>query len=118
MSIIESIRQLAQAGNVSYSGHATSQMISRNILSDVVEGILSANDNQIVEVQSPSNTPGKAHRDSRYLVYSPSSEDVVVVSLLLSQPTPEVRVVTAERVDDGVWERIEGGNPAIVRKST
>lgn len=116
MSIIASIRMQAQAGNISYTGHATQRMISRNITSETVERILSANDNQIVDIQSPSKKVGKEHTDSRYLVYSPNNEDVIVVSLLLSQPKPEVRVVTVEQVDDDIWDRNKGGNPAIKRK--
>jgi len=116
LSIIDSIRQLAQAGDISYTSHAINQMLARGISTDTVERILGAQDNQIVETQSPSVTPGMQHRDSRYLIYSPSQEDVIVVSLLLSQPTPEVRVVTTERVEDDKWNRVEGGNPAIVRK--
>ncbi len=91
-------------------------MLARGILSDTVEGILGASDNQLIETQSPSATPGKEHVNSRFLIYSPTQDDVVVVSLLLLQPDPEVRVVTAEHVDDSIWDKIEGGNPAIVRK--
>ena len=118
MGTIEVIRQLAKSGKITYSGHATSRMISRNISSESVEKTLCANDNQIVETQSPSSIPGREHQDSRYLVYSPSKESIVVISSLISRPNPEILVVTIERVDDTVWDKVEGGNPAIIRKTT
>ena len=116
MSTIETIRQLAQTDDVAYTKHAINQMFERSITSVIVEEILGANDNQIIEKQSPSIMPGKQHTDSRYLIYSPNKEDVIVVSLILSQPKPEVRVITVEWVNDDIWNRVEGGNPAIIRK--
>lgn len=117
MTIEEHIRQLANDGQVSYTSHAFGQLLARGITTDTVETILKASDNQIVEIQSPSTTPGKEHVDPRYLVYSPgNADDVIVVSVLLESPEPEIRVITAEYLDDTVWDKKEGCIPAIVRK--
>ena len=115
--IINSIRQLAIEKKISYTEHAQNQMFARNIFISTVESILEASDNQIIEIQSEKDKNSKGYCDNKYLIYSPDNkEDVIVVSMLFSQPEPEIRVVTVERVDEEKWLRVDGGNPAILRK--
>ena len=117
MSRIETIRQLANNNSITYSWHAMEQLLNRNITTDIVKMVLQSGDNQLIEVQSRSRTPGKEHANDRLLVYAPTvDDDVIVVSVILDQPSSEIRVITAEHVDENVWERKEGQNPGLVRK--
>ena len=117
MSLIEIIRQLAGDNSITYTGHAMDQLLNRNITTDSVKKVLQSGDNQLIEVQSRSRTPGKEHADDRLLVYAPTvDDDIIVVSVILSKPSSEIRVITAEHVDESIWERKEGQNPGLVRK--
>lgn len=117
MSIIETIRQLAGNNNITYTGHAMDQLLNRNITTDIVKKILQSGDNQLIEIQSPSRTPCKEHADDRLLIYAPTvDDDIIVVSVILSLPSSEIRVITAEHVDENVWKRKEGQNPELIRK--
>lgn len=116
-SDLPTIRQLAQNGAFSFSDHAFAQMLSRNITYDDVERILISQTNQIVECQSPSQTPGKQHKDERVLLYDPCDEkDAIIIFVVLLVPSPDIRVVTVENVDDAIWKREKGKNPCLVRK--
>lgn len=114
---LPSIRRLAQNGAFSFTNHAYDQMLNRDVSYDDVEAILTSPTNQIIECQSPSSTPGKEHNDERVLLYDPyGPKDAIVVFVALFIPTPELRIVTIENVDNAVWERKEG-TPCLVRKS-
>ena len=117
MSLIETIRQLAGNNSITYTGHAMDQLMNRNITTDIVKQVLQSEDNQLIEIQSRSHTPGKEHADDRLLVFAPTvDDDIIVVSVILTQPSSEIRVITAEHVDENVWERKEGQNPGLIRK--
>ena len=111
------IRQLACNGAFSYTGHAFTQMLDRDITYDDIEAILVSATNQLIECQSPSNTPGKEHRDERLLFYDPFySKEIILICIILFQPMPEIRVITAEMVDHTKWEKNEGSVPCLIRK--
>ena len=110
------VRRLVQNGAYSFSDHAYSRMLERDISFDDLEAILTSCTNQIIECQSPSMTPGKEHADERVLLYDPrSSKDAIVVFIVLFTPTPELRVITVENVDEKIWKRKQG-IPCLVRK--
>lgn len=111
------IRQLASNGALSFTEHASQQIISRGISCDNVENILTSQTNQIIEYQSPSCTPGRTHTNERVLVYDPHSRiDAIVVLCPLFLPTPEIRIITVEIVDEAVWIRQNGKIPCLVRR--
>lgn len=111
------IRQLAQNGAFSITSHAYDQMRDRGITYDDVESILTSATNQIIETQSPSRTPGKAHADERVLLYDPcGGKDAIVIFVALLVPAPDLRIVTVEHVDNAKWERKGGQVPCLVRK--
>ncbi len=111
------IRRLASNGAFSFTGHASQQIISRGISYDDVESILTSQTNQIIECQSPSCAPGKPHTNERVLVYDPQSRtDAIVVFCPLFLPTPEIRIVTVEIVDDTIWIRQNGQIPCLIRR--
>ena len=117
MGLIEDVRFLAKQGKASYSSHALNRLLSRNISTSTVKSILTDNNNQLIEIQSKSNTLGMEHKDDRLLVYSPnSSEEVIVVTVLVCKPQKELRIITAERVDYSIWDKHDGNNPALTRK--
>ncbi len=118
MGLIETVRALACNKDITYTGHAMNQLLTRGISTETVEKILQDNNNQLIEVQSKSHTPGKQHANDRLLVYSPEDEhDVIVISIIQENPDSEIRVITAEYVDEDVWSRLNGQNPCLVRKS-
>ena len=91
-------------------------MLKRDVSFDDVEAILISPTNQIIECQSPSSTPGKEHADERVLLYDPcGSKDTIIIFVVLFTPTPDLRVVTVENVDEEIWERKEG-IPCLARK--
>lgn len=111
------LRCVARAKSITYSEHALDQMLTRGISSDDVEEILESDTNQLIEIQPPSATPGRMHRDERDLIYDPNhSPDAIVVIVLLFNPLPEIRVVTVELPASDIWERHLGENPALRRK--
>lgn len=115
-SDLPTVRHLAQNGAFSFTNHAYAQMLMRDVSFDDVEAILISHTNQIIECQSPSMTPGKEHADERVLLYDPrSSKDAIVVFIVLFTPTPELRVITVENVDERIWKRKQG-IPCLVRK--
>lgn len=115
-SDLPTVRLLARNGAFSFTNHAYMQMLNRDVSFDDVEAILISPTNQIIECQSPSSTPGKEHSDERVLLYDPcGSKDTIIIFVVLFTPTPDLRVVTVENVDEEIWERKEG-IPCLVRK--
>ena len=115
MGAIETIRTLAKNNKIKYSSHATSQMISRNIKSDLVEQILKSTNNQIIEKQSKSQTEGKKHSDDRYLICCPTVSDSVIVITVIVHSS-ELHIITAEHANESIWEKHTGGVPYLTRK--
>lgn len=114
---LPAIRQLVGNGSFSFTKHAYRQMLDRNISYTDVENILTSPTNQIVECQSRSYTLGKEHTDERVLIYDPNNKvDAIVIVSPLFRPTPEIRVITVERVNDTVWTRYSGKIPCLIRK--
>lgn len=114
---LPTIRQFAKNGAFSISNHAYVQMLSRNISYDDVERILTSQTNQIIECQSPSQTPGKKHKHERVLIYDPyDSKDAIIIFVMLFTPSPDIRIVTVENVDEAKWAREDGKIPCLVRK--
>lgn len=111
------IRRLASNGAFSFTGHASQQIISRGIPYNDVEDILTSQTNQIIECQSPSRMPGKAHTNERILLYDPKSPvDAIVVFCPLFLPAPEIRIITVEMVDSAIWIRRDGQIPCLIRR--
>ena len=116
-SDLPAVRQLVVNGALTISDHAYNQMLRRNILYDDVEDILSSSTNQIVECQSPSHDPNRSHTDERVLICDPFyPKDIIVIIVALLIPSPEIRVITAEYIDNSIWIKQPGQIPAIVRK--
>lgn len=116
-SDLPTLRRLVGNGVLSYSGHAYQRMLDRGISHEDVEDILTSNTNQIIECQSPSCTPGKEHVDERVLIYDPNNQvDAIVIVSPLFQPAPDVRVITAQKVDDAIWVRQKGKTPCLIRR--
>ena len=115
-SDLPAVRRLVQNGAYSFSGHAYDQMLKRNVSFDDVEAILISSTNQIIECQSPSNTPGKEHADERVLLYDPCGpKDTIVVFAVTFDTAPNLHIVTVENVDDTKWQR-QSGVPCLARK--
>lgn len=115
-SDLPAVRQLARNDAFSFTKHAYDQMNTRDISYDDVKAILISPTNQIVECQPPSNTPGKEHTHERILLYDPcGAKDTIIVFVVLLAPTPDLRVITVENVDNTIWER-KVGVPCLARK--
>lgn len=115
-SDLPAVRRLVQNGAYSFSDHAYSRMLERDISFDDLEAILTSSTNQIIECQSPSNTPGKEHADERVLLYDPCGpKDAIVVFAVTFDTAPNLHIVTVENVDDTKWQR-QSGVPCLVRK--
>lgn len=116
-SDLPAVRQLVANGAFSISDHAYSQMLDRKIDYDDVEGVLSSSTNQIVECQSPSANLACPHTDERVLIYDPCyPKEIIVIVVALLIPAPEIRVITAMYIDNGIWTKKPGQIPALVRK--
>lgn len=116
-SDLSDLRRVARSKAITYSGHAMDQMLKRGITTDDVEEILESMTNQLIEVQSPSLTPGKRHQNERDLIYDPNHRpDAIIVMVLLFNPSPEIRVVTVEMPSDEIWNHNLGADPALTRK--
>ena len=116
LETLDVIRLFVARGNITICDHAFNQMLDRNISIDTVEKILCDSENQLLEIQCKSSTPGKEHTHDRYLIYAPEvDDDVIVVTVVLSDQD-EVEVITAEHVDYSKWEYREKENPALLRK--
>ena len=116
-SDLPAIRQLAKNNAFSISGHASDQMLSRNISYDDIERILTSPTNQIIERQSPSQTPGKKHKHERVLIYDPcDNKDAIIIIVVIIIPSPDIRIVTVENVNEAIWTRKDGEIPCLVRK--
>lgn len=114
---LPNVRRLASNGAFSFTGHASQQIISRGIPYDDVESILTSQTNQIIECQSPSCMPGKTHTNERVLLYDPQSRvDAIVVFCPIFLPTPEIRIITVELVDNAIWIRQPGQTPCLIRR--
>jgi len=112
------LRRLATNNRISYSEHATDQMLDRDISRADVKDILSSPTNQLIETQSPSKAAGKAHSDERALVSDPLHKSaVIVVLVILFDPVPEIRVITAEPALADRWDTHIGDDPWLVRKT-
>ena len=70
-SDLSAIRLLAKNKEPKYTNHATEQTLVRDIFHSEVREVLSSSTNQIVEIQSKSNTPGQKHTHPRALIYDP-----------------------------------------------
>lgn len=113
------MRRLARNDNINYSSHALNQMIERYITTDDVENVLKSDTNQLLETQPPSAEIGRSHSDERFLIHDPKyTIDIIVIGVLQFIPLPEIYIVTVERVQDEVWDRVEGADPCLVRKMT
>ncbi len=116
-SDLPDFRRVAMSESITFSQHAYDQMLNRGISVEAVKEVLGSNTNQIIEIQSPSTTTGKEHRNERYLIYDPlHCSDTIVISVLLFNPTPEIHVVTVEHPNNSTWDRHPGQNPALTRK--
>ena len=112
------LRRLATNDRISYSEHATDQMLDRNISRADVKDILSSPTNQLIETQSPSKAVGKTHSDERALVSDPlHKRAVIVVLVILFDPIPEIRVITVEPALEDRWDTHIGDDPWLVRKT-
>ena len=117
VSDLPNLRRLARAKRITYSRHAFTQMLNRGIRTDDIESILESNTNQLIEIQSPSTTPGKQHCNERDLIYDPNHcPDAIVIIVILLHPSPEIRVVTVELPDSSIWEKHPDKDPALTRK--
>lgn len=113
---LPSMRLLAKNGQITYSDHAIDQMFDRNILDEDVEAVLCSNSNQLIEVQSPSKTAGKKHKDERVLISDPQYNPAIIVILALQMKgIPELVVVTVEHVHDDSWIKNPGSDPWLTR---
>ena len=113
---LPAVRRLANTKAIHYTGHALNQMLQRGITTDGIEEVLCSNTNQLVEVQSKSNTPGKQHRNDRFLIYDPQHiQDIILVCVIINMPLPAISIITAEYPDPQKWVKTPGGDPAIVR---
>ena len=116
-SDLPSLRLLANNNQITYTSHATQQMLKRGIMRDEVKAVLLSPTNQLIETQPPSKTPGKEHAEERALISDPcAKKDIVVVVIILFNPYPEVRVVTVEYAKDEVWSKNKSVDPWLVRK--
>ena len=111
------LRRLAANNLISYSSHALDQMLDRGISQFDIKNVLSSPTNQLIEIQSPSKTPGKEHQDERVLVADPQYCDrIIVILVVIYSPYPELRVITAEYAKDEKWDVRINDNPWLVRK--
>ncbi len=118
---LPTFRQLVKNQQIDMTKHAVQQCLSRGYSVDDVVTILSSSSNQLVEVQPPCSTPGKAHRDERYVIADPeySPETAVVTCLDLFDPAnPRVVVVTVEPALDKVWKKNKDADPWLIRIGT
>ena len=116
---LPNLRRLAAKNQIVYSGHAIKKMLERGISRSDVINVLTSPTNQLIEVQPPSNTPGKEHKDERDLISDPEYEDDIIVVLAISlRPVtniPEIVIVTAEHAKDGDWSTHDGKDPWLIR---
>ena len=110
------LRRLVKNGSFDLTGHAYDQMLIRDISFDDVERILSSETNQLIEVQPPTDEPGRSHKNERILIYDPLfTPDTILVCVVNVQPIPEVIVITAERALPSKWRKVAGADPGLVR---
>lgn len=117
---LEDLRKLAKNKQIQMTGHGQGRMFERGYFLSDIEKILCSRTNQIVERQSPSQTPGKEHKDERILISDPmfSPDTVVLISLDLSNPmSPKIVVITVEPAIDSKWEKHKENDPWLVRKT-
>ena len=92
--------------------------LERDILKSDIKHVLSSSTNQLIEIQSPSNTSGKRHQDERALISDPNYiKSIIVVLVILFNPIPEIRIITVEYVLDTEWDKQSGKDPWLVRKA-
>ena len=116
---LPALRLLAANGQITYTYHGQARMLERGYLISDVTKILTSQSNQIVEVQAPSTTPGKQHKDERVLISDPEyqPDTVVLISMDFSDPgAPTIVVVTVEEALDAKWDKYHGKDPWLVRK--
>lgn len=116
---LPALRQLAANGQIAYTKHGTRRMLERGYFTSDVETILSSSTNQLVEVQPPSKTPGREHKDERDLISDPMfrPDTAVLISMDFSVPAaPEIVVITVETVLDAEWDKDRGKDPWLTRK--
>lgn len=113
---LPSMRLLAKNRQITYSDHAIDQMFDRNISDVDVEAVLCSSSNQLIEVQPPSKTPGKQHKDERVLISDPQYDPAIIVVFALQlKPMPGLVIVTVEHVLDDSWVKSPSCDPWLKR---
>lgn len=118
-SDLPALRQLAANGQIIYTRHGQARMLERGYFTTDVASILASPTNQIIEIQSPSATPGKEHRDERVLISDPMycSEAAILISMDLATPgNPAIVILTVEEPQDEKWNKNKNSDPWLVRK--
>ena len=114
-SDLPALRQLAANGQIIYTRHGQARMLERGYFTTDVANILSSPTNQIIEVQSPSATPGKQH----VLISDPmyQSDVAILISMDLATPgSPAIVILTVEETKDEKWNKNKNNDPWLVRK--
>ena len=118
-SDLPALRQLAANGQIIYTKHGQARMLERGYFTTDVVNILTSPSNQIIEVQSPSATPGKKHKDERVLISDPMYhlDAVVLISMDLATPgSPAIIILTVEEPEAEKWDKNKEDDPWLVRK--
>ena len=118
-SDLPALRQLAANGQIEYTYHGQSRMLERGYFMADIASILTSPTNQIIEVQPPSTTPGKEHKDERVLISDPlyTPDTAVLITMDFSTPTnPTIVVLTVEEALDRKWDKCPSDDPWLVRK--
>lgn len=120
---LPTLRQLAaNKGQITYSKHGHSQLVSRGYTTDDVEKILTSKSNQLVETQSPCLVPGpRFHKNERYVISDPGHhpDTAVVLALDMSNPSsPQIVIITVEPALDTVWDKDPSKDPWLTRIGT
>ena len=116
---LPALRLLAANGQIVYTQHGHARMLERGYFTSDIVHILTSPSNQIIEVQPPSTTPGKEHKDERVLISDPmyQPDTAVLISLDFSKPSsPVIVLVTVEEALDQKWNKCKGADPWLVRK--
>lgn len=117
-SDLANIRLLVKNNAFGVTFHAQQQMFNRNIEYDDIENVLTSSTNQLIESQSPSQTPGMEHKDERFLIFDPQyHKEIIVIGVVVfvTGRVPDIQIVTVEYADPQKWKKIPGANPSLVR---
>lgn len=118
-SDLPALRQLAANGQIIYTRHGQARMLERGFFTTDIANILKSPTNQIIEVQSPSTAPGRAHRDERVLISDPMyhPDAAVLISMDFANPSnPAIIILTVEEPRDEKWNKNKNSDPWLVRK--